>query len=103
MTAMRLTLLCVVPLFAVGCAPLYEEVPAFGESDPNQVAVADRQAQPQQQYAIQSQQAIDPGQPVNLGGADQADQEQEYTDTDPSALTEFKSTLDPYGTWQDDG
>ena len=26
----------------------------------------------------------------------------EYADTDPSALTEFRSTLDPHGTWIDD-
>lgn len=26
----------------------------------------------------------------------------EYSDTDPSALTDFRSTLDPYGTWVDD-
>lgn len=25
-----------------------------------------------------------------------------YADTDPSALTDFRSTLDPYGAWQDD-
>jgi hypothetical protein len=25
-----------------------------------------------------------------------------YDDTDPSALTDFRTTLDPYGTWQDD-
>jgi hypothetical protein len=109
MNAMRLSLLSVpflAALVTTGCAPLYEEVPAFGESDPNQVAVADRQAQPQQQYVIQSQQAVDPGQPVNIAvgdGQEQQQQDQEYTDTDPSALTEFKSTLDPYGTWQDDG
>ena len=26
----------------------------------------------------------------------------EYSDTDPSAATDFRSTLDPYGTWVDD-
>jgi hypothetical protein len=26
----------------------------------------------------------------------------EYADTDPSALSDFRSTLDPYGTWRDD-
>ena len=29
-------------------------------------------------------------------------QDEEYADTDPSALTDFHSTLDPYGTWVDD-
>ena len=99
MSAMRLHLLFVAPFLATGCAPLYEEVPAYGVSDPNQVAAADQRPQPQQQYAIQSQEAVDPGQPV-IGQQDQ--QDQDYADTDPSALTEFKSTLDPYGTWQDD-
>jgi hypothetical protein len=105
MRAMRLTLLFVAPFLATGCAPLYEEVPAFGQSDPNQVAAVEQRPQPQQQYAIQSQEAVDPGQPVIAADAQQGDPQgdQEYTDTDPSALTEFKSTLDPYGTWQDDG
>jgi hypothetical protein len=105
MRAMRLTLLFVAPFLATGCAPLYEEVPAFGQSDPNQVAAVEQRPQPQQQYAIQSQEAVDPGQPVNIVGDanDGQQQDQEYADTDPSALTEFKSTLDPYGTWQDDG
>ncbi len=98
---MRLTVLLATAFLFGGCAPYYEEVPAFGESDPNQVAAQDRyqqQAQPQLQaaYDNQAQQAIDPGQAVNNDDA------QDYTDTDPSALTDFKSTLDPYGTWSDD-
>src|SRR5678815_3106513 len=101
MSAMRLGLLYVAPFLVTGCAPLYEEVPVYGQSDPNQVAAVEQRPQPQPQYAIQSQEAVDPGQPVNVVG--DAQQDQEYTDTDPSALTEFKSTLDPYGTWQDDG
>jgi hypothetical protein len=32
-------------------------------------------------------------------GADEND----YADTDPAALTDFRTTLDPYGTWVDDG
>jgi hypothetical protein len=31
-----------------------------------------------------------------------AAQPDEYADTDPSALTDFRPTLDPYGTWVDD-
>jgi hypothetical protein len=104
MRAMRLHLLyaapLLAPLFVTGCAPLYEEVPAFGETDPNQVAAVERRPQ-QQQYVIQSQEAVDPGQAVSVGVGEPQEQ-QEYGDTDPSALTEFKSTLDPYGTWQDD-
>jgi hypothetical protein len=29
-------------------------------------------------------------------------EEGEYQDTDPSALSDFRSTLDPYGTWTED-
>ena len=38
------------------------------------------------------------GQDVYIGAEDG-----DYVDTDPSALTEFRTTLDPYGTWYDDG
>ena len=42
----------------------------------------------------------------NPGNADGTvvigDNGSEYSDTDPSALTDFRSTLDPYGTWADD-
>jgi hypothetical protein len=31
-----------------------------------------------------------------------ADSEDEYSDSDPSALTDFRGALDPYGSWQDD-
>lgn len=31
-----------------------------------------------------------------------APSDDDYADTDPSALTDFRSTLDPYGTWRDD-
>ena len=71
MQAMRLTVLLGTAFLFAGCAPYYEEVPAFGESDPNQVAAQDRwqqqQTQPQQQVAYdnQAQQAVDPGQAVN--------------------------------------
>ncbi len=39
-----------------------------------------------------------PGQEIYIGA-----DEDDYVDTDPSALTEFRGTLDPYGTWYDDG
>jgi hypothetical protein len=38
-----------------------------------------------------------PEQPAQTYGADD-----EYADTDPSALTDFRATLDPYGSWRDD-
>jgi hypothetical protein len=37
----------------------------------------------------------EPG-PAGIAGAD------EYADTDPAALNDFRSTLDPYGNWQED-
>jgi uncharacterized protein DUF6600 len=39
-----------------------------------------------------------PGGPVGDG----ADEQGGYADTDPSALSDFRSTLDPYGNWVDD-
>ena len=93
---MRLLLMAAVTLLASGCGAYYEEVPAFGQTDPN--AVVDTQPQPQADNPTQLQ--ANSGQVVNVG-ADQQPAD-EYADTDPSALTDFKSTLDPYGTWADD-
>ena len=44
-----------------------------------------------------AQAADDQGQAVPVPPDD------EYADTDPSALTDFRQALDPYGTWVDDG
>jgi hypothetical protein len=55
------------------------------DEDGNVVGYTNPQPQPQA------------GQEVYIG-ADADD----YVDTDPSALTEFRATLDPYGTWYDD-
>jgi len=38
-----------------------------------------------------------PQQPAQMYGDDD-----QYADNDPSALSDFRSTLDPYGTWRDD-
>jgi hypothetical protein len=103
--AMRLIVPLATAFVLTGCGAYYEDVPAFGQTDPNYVAAAEQGQQrplPQQGtvaaigYDNQAQGAVDPGQAVN------ADAQQDYSDTDPSALTEFKSTLDPYGTWADD-
>jgi len=91
-----------VAVFLTGCGGLYEDVPVYGQSNPSSfygtqeqqgaqgtvanIGVPDTQAQA-------AQLGVDPGQEV---GQDQ------YADTDPSALTDFKSTLDPYGKWTDD-
>lgn len=42
--------------------------------------------------------SVSDGQTVVINGDDGSD----YADTDPSALTDFRSTLDPYGSWVDD-
>jgi hypothetical protein len=39
---------------------------------------------------------VDPDQPVPVPSGD------EYADTDPSAVSDFRPALDPYGTWADD-
>jgi Family of unknown function (DUF6600) len=53
----------------------------------------------------------EPPPPPAAGAADQAPPAQDipigvdpdaYADTDPSALTDYRATLDPYGTWDDD-
>ena len=43
-----------------------------------------------------AQSTADPEQPVEAPAGD------DYADTDPSALSEFRDALDPYGTWVDD-
>jgi hypothetical protein len=81
-----------------GCGALYEDVPVYGQSDP-----ASYQYEAQRTAASISVPdngtlpGVDPGQAVDGVGA-----QDQYTDTDPSALSDFKQTLDPYGTWADD-
>lgn len=40
--------------------------------------------------------------PAGSEAADESGDGAGYADTDPSALSDFRSTLDPYGTWTDD-
>ncbi len=57
-----------------------------------------RAAEPQQASDPTAEDATDPssGQ-ITIDAQDDA-----YADTDPSALTDFRTALDPYGTWTDD-
>ena len=94
----RLTLLAITLsglLGLVGCGGYYEEAayPEVPPPAPRQVAV---EAAPQPE-------AVPPPGPTDelIVGGDN-DDETLYRETDPSALTEFKSTLDPHGTWVDD-
>jgi hypothetical protein len=76
------------------------------------------QAPAAQQQAAQAATPIPAGTPVGpvddgevdlnganaayAGGAPSDGPAEEYADTDPSALTDFRSALEPYGTWTDD-
>jgi hypothetical protein len=82
--------LMTVASFMVGCGGLFEEGTeprtAFGPSQEEQAQPAQEQ---QAQETYQEQAAVDT---TAVG----------YDDTDPSALTEFRAELDPYGAWVDD-
>jgi len=77
----------------VGCGGYYEEA-AYPEVPP---------PAPRQVEAAPQPEAVPPPSPTDelIVGGDN-DDETLYRETDPSALTEFKSTLDPHGTWVDD-
>lgn len=47
-------------------------------------------------------QGVPPSAPPFADGAPGPDDGAGYSDTDPSALSDFRSTLDPYGNWVDD-
>jgi hypothetical protein len=100
LAAFAFVVAAVVP-FVSGCAAEEEESrvaypePVGYTTPPAQVA--DSQLAPSQP-PVDGQQ--DPnGGDVTVGEQGDADQ---YADTDPSALSDFHATLDPYGTWQDD-
>ncbi len=83
-------------LASVGCGT-YEPEPSFPDRyayvapTPPTAAELAAQQQARQQAAAESREV--------LIGADEGD---EYADTDPSALTEFKPVLENHGTWIDD-
>jgi hypothetical protein len=55
--------------------------------------------------AAPGQQIAPPGEVVlddSAGAENGYGPQDQYADTDPSALTDFRSTLDPYGSWTDD-
>jgi hypothetical protein len=87
----------VVGLLSMGCgpSPAYEPDYPQGYVPPPPPLTADelaaRQAQAQAQAAGTQE--------VAIGGDASAD---EYTDTDPSALTEFRPVLEGHGTWVED-
>ncbi|MBI5537812.1 MAG: hypothetical protein HY898_34120 [Deltaproteobacteria bacterium] len=77
-----------VVMFTVGCAGAYQD-----PATPADYASADDPPAPAQPEPAYEQ----------VSAADQAAlTNADYQDTDPSALTEFKSELDPYGVWIND-
>jgi hypothetical protein len=102
MNALRLAPLALVATLGLtGCAAEYYE--SGGQTSFAQGGVG---------YNAEGQNVTEPPPPATTTviGADGTAQEvvlgseeDEYVDTDPTALTEFRTTLDPYGTWVDDG
>jgi hypothetical protein len=93
---------------SVGCgpAPGYEPeprmpgayTPPVGESYPEPATSEELEARAQNAQAAQGDQVAPNANGEIAVGAETA----EYTDTDPSALTEFKPALDGHGQWVDD-
>ncbi|HEY8040494.1 MAG TPA: DUF6600 domain-containing protein [Polyangiaceae bacterium] len=95
--------------FVSGCAE--EEVEAreaaypqpIGYTTPGtQTQAAAGELPPAPQPATQEQSGQSEEVVVGADGAAQAAPGEEYADTDPSAVTDFRTTLDPYGSWVDD-
>ena len=91
LTALALGLSSLLGL--VGCGGLYEE-PVYPEP-PSHQAVA-------QAPMPEAAPPPPPAESEDLIVGGDNDPETLYRETDPSALTEFKATLDPHGTWVDD-
>ena len=91
---------------AVGCGDYYypgADYPEGYNGPEESVQTAQRTAAPGSVGAIPNG-AIDTNAQIE-GSAGQdvmVGQTGDYADTDPSALTDFRSALDPYGTWADD-
>jgi hypothetical protein len=83
------------PRQLMGNAAASQMPPAPPAYSPPEVQV---QGAPPQQDVPPGQVTLDdsPGAEAGYGAQDQ------YADTDPSALSDFRSTLDPYGQWTDD-
>ncbi len=91
--------------FTVGCgpAPGYEPEPRVPEGyaplEPGRRAASAEELQMQAQLRVDAQNRAAAGQGGDVQIGESAD---EYTDTDPSALTEFKPALDGHGQWEND-
>ncbi len=81
-----------------GCGEYYYQgrgATSYGSSG---VAYNDPQAINDPNVAVSADGRPVTGQDVYVGASTA-----EYTDTDPAALSDFRTTLDPYGSWVDDG
>lgn len=82
-----------------------QAAPVVGQTPPSQVGVnasLPPVAPPPPPYDPHAEDVAVEGQQPAQEAAPAAAPQDEYADTDPSALTDFRSTLDPYGTWVDD-
>ncbi len=91
-TTVRALAISLLAVLAVGCgpAPGYEPEPRMPQ------AYAPVAAEPQSATQLAAQSQASAGE-VSVGEATN-----EYADTDPSSLTEFKPALDGHGAWVDD-
>ena len=99
--------LAAVGALSIGCGPApgyeqeprvptgYSDAPPIGESYPQPVTSEELEQRAQAAQAAQAEASTD-GE-IAVGA-----ESNEYADTDPSALTEFKPALDGHGAWVDD-
>jgi hypothetical protein len=108
---------CAEEEYAPGGAAYPQQEPVVGQTPPSQVGVNASLPPPPPPYVPEDGRGqANPngaagGPDVVVDDAEQAPPadssaqpaaQDEYADTDPSALGDFRSTLDPYGTWVDD-
>lgn len=79
--------------YPVGATVPPSEVPPPAPAPPTRVQAPPAPAEGSQEIVV----GDDPSDEPSSAGADEIP-----ADTDPSALTDFRATLDPYGTWVDD-
>ena len=100
---MKTLLAAVAAAFALasvtGCDDYYVEgrapATAYGQSDVAYPQTTQANVDPN--LAVSADVGSGGGQDVVIGASSD-----EYSDTDPSALSDFRSTLDPYGSWVED-
>ena len=89
--------ICSLALLLAGCAEAYEE-PEYPRAPAQQAAQTEPVGVSNGSASLEANPPAPPPPNDIAIGVD----EQNYADTDPSALTEFQGSLEPYGTWTDD-